>query len=83
MLKFIENHMKNILLYWVSVLRSGGTGRMPGTPYQPGTDQRTPGYRTSRFNAVPGHRACPSVCNLGAFDMVRLVLRHRRFATRE
>ena len=29
-LKLIENQMKNILLYWVSVLRSGGTGRIPG-----------------------------------------------------
>ena len=29
MLKFIENQMKNILLYWVSVLLSSGTGRIP------------------------------------------------------
>jgi len=29
MLKFIENQMKNILLYWVSILLSGGTGRIP------------------------------------------------------
>ena len=29
MLKFIENQTKNILLYCVSVLRSGGTGRIP------------------------------------------------------
>jgi len=30
MLKFIENQTKNTLLYCVSVLYSGGTGRIPG-----------------------------------------------------
>ena len=88
MLKFIENQKRNILLYWVSVLSSGGTGRMPGTPvsaFRTDTGQRTSGCRTSRFNAVLDHGPCPSVCNLSAFDMVdvRLVLRHSRFAIRE
>lgn len=30
MLKFIENQIKNILVYCESVLSSNGTGRMPG-----------------------------------------------------
>ena len=30
MLKFADNQMKKILLYWVSVLCSRGTGKIPG-----------------------------------------------------
>jgi hypothetical protein len=65
-----RENTKNMLLYCVSVLRSGGTGRthrILDLAPESRVYQRRP---TSRFNAVRRRRARPSLRNLSTFDLV-------------
>lgn len=74
MLKFIENQTKNILLYCESVLRSGGTGRIPEMAGSALSNWPETIALTSGLNAVSHHHACPSFCNLGTFYLVNRLL---------
>ena len=70
----MANQKKNNLLYYVSVLCSGRTGRIPemmGSVLESQTARQRLWFAlTSGFDPESRHRACPSFRNLGTFDLV-------------